>query len=149
MKIVLQRVSEARVEVNGRTVGEIGIGLVILLGIAQGDSESEIDWGVNKICELRIFPDSAEKFNRSLEEVGGSVLVVSQFTLFGDIQKGRRPSFFEAAAPEVAIPLYERFVSGLRNRGITTSTGVFGAKMQVFIVNDGPVTLVIEKKMHN
>lgn len=146
MRIVLQRVSEARVEVEGRVVGEIQKGLLILLGIAQEDSEAEVKWGVNKVCELRVFSDENGKFNLSLEEVGGSALVVSQFTLFGDIQKGRRPSFISAASPEKAIPLYELFVTLLRMRGITTGTGIFGAQMAVHLTNDGPVTLIIDKK---
>lgn len=145
MKIVLQRVTEARVEVEGQVVGEIKHGLLILLGIAQGDTATEIEWGANKICELRIFSDSEGKFNLSLEDVGGSVLVVSQFTLLGDAQKGRRPSFITAASPEIAIPLYEHFVNVLRNRGLTPATGVFGAKMYVHLCNDGPVTLILEK----
>ena len=145
MKIVLQRVTEARVEVDGRVVGEIQHGLMILLGIAQGDTSTDIEWGANKICELRIFSDVDGKLNLSLDDVGGSVLVVSQFTLLGDAQKGRRPSFITAAQPEIAIPLYEHFVTCFRNRGVTTSTGIFGAKMAVHLVNDGPVTLIIEK----
>ncbi|MBL0060526.1 MAG: D-tyrosyl-tRNA(Tyr) deacylase [bacterium] len=145
MKIVLQRVTEARVEVAGRVVGEIQHGLLILLGIAQGDTPIEIEWGANKICELRIFSDVDGKFNLSLDDVGGSVLVVSQFTLLGEAQKGRRPSFITAAPPDTAIPLYEQFVTCLRNRGVTTATGVFGAKMAVYLVNDGPVTLILEK----
>ncbi len=145
MKIILQRVTEARVEVDGRVVGEIQHGLLILLGIAQGDSVTEIEWGANKICELRVFSDADGKFNLSLDDVGGSVLVVSQFTLLGEVQKGRRPSFITAAQPEFAIPLYEQFVTCLRNRGVSTATGIFGAKMAVHLVNDGPVTLIIEK----
>ncbi len=145
MRIVLQRVAHARVEVEGRVVGEIQHGLLILLGIAQGDSPAEVEWGANKICELRIFSDDDGKFNLNLEDVGGSVLVVSQFTLMGDAQKGRRPSFITAAPPEIAIPLYEAFVTCLRNRGVTTATGVFGAKMAVHLVNDGPVTLILER----
>ncbi len=151
MRIVLQRVTEARVEVDGRVVGEIGHGLLILLGIAIGDTEDEITWGVNKVIELRIFSDSDGKFNLNLEDVAGGVLVVSQFTLLGDAQKGRRPSFINAAPPESATPLYELFVTGLRNRGFSVATGVFGAKMAVHLVNDGPVTLILEKnaKMPN
>ena len=145
MRIVLQRVSQAKVEVDERVVGEIGQGLLVFLGIAQGDTLAEIEWGVNKISELRIFSDSDSKFNLSLEDVNGSALVVSQFTLLGDSQKGRRPSFIDAAPPEVAIPLYESFVSLLRNRGVTVATGIFGAKMAVHLVNEGPVTLVLDK----
>lgn len=145
MKIVLQRVTEARVEVDGRVVGEIQHGLMILLGIAQGDTLTEIEWGANKTCELRIFSDVDGKFNMSLDDIGGSVLVVSQFTLLGNAQKGRRPSFIDAAPPEIAVTLYEHFVTCLRNRGVSTATGIFGAKMAVHLVNDGPVTLIIEK----
>jgi D-aminoacyl-tRNA deacylase len=118
---------------------------LILLGIADGDTSAEIEWGVNKICELRIFSDAEGKFNLSLEDVGGSVLVVSQFTLLGDASKGRRPSFVTAAPLALAIPLYEEFVTRLRNRGVSTATGIFGAKMTVNLVNDGPVTLILEK----
>lgn len=145
MRLVVQRVSSARVEIDGRVVGEIRAGLLILLGIGSGDGQDEIEWGVNKVSELRIFSDEQGKFNLSLEDVGGEALVVSQFTLLGDIQKGRRPSFIGAAQPEQAIPLYELFVTLLRNRGITTATGVFGAKMAVHLVNDGPVTIVMDK----
>lgn len=145
MKLVLQRVTRARVVVAGRVVGEIGHGLLILLGVAQGDTRIEMEWGANKIAELRIFSDADGKFNLSLDDVAGAVLVVSQFTLLGDSQKGRRPSFVKAAAPELAVPLYEYFVTVLRNRGITVATGSFGAMMEVELINDGPVTLVLER----
>jgi len=146
MRIVLQRVARAKVTVDNRVVGEIGRGLLILLGVAQGDTAAEIEWGANKIAELRIFSDADGKFNLSLEDVGGSVLVVSQFTLLGDAQKGRRPSFIQAAPPEIAEPLYEHFTTALRNRGITVATGQFGAMMDVELVNDGPVTLVLDRE---
>jgi len=142
---VLQRVSQAKVEVDGKVVGEIAHGLLVLLGIAQADTPKEIEWGVAKISELRIFSDQEGKFNLSLEDVNGAALVVSQFTLLGDAQKGRRPSFIEAAPPEIAIPLYESFVTSLRSRGLTVATGVFGAKMAVHLTNDGPVTLVLDR----
>lgn len=145
MKIVLQRVSEAKVEVEGEVVGEIGHGILILLGIAQNDTPAEIEWGVTKVRELRIFSDDDGKFNLSLEDVGGAALVVSQFTLLGDGQKGRRPSFISAAPPETAIPLYEMFVEKLREAGTTVQTGIFGAKMAVHLVNDGPVTILLER----
>lgn len=145
MKIVLQRVTSARVEVDGSVVGEIDRGLLIFLGIAKGDTLEQIGWGVQKVTELRIFSDEQGKFNLSLAEVGGSALVVSQFTLLGDSQKGRRPSFVQAAPPAEAIPLYEAFVNGLRARNIVTETGIFGAKMDVHLVNDGPVTLILEQ----
>ncbi|MCB1059450.1 MAG: D-tyrosyl-tRNA(Tyr) deacylase [Calditrichaeota bacterium] len=145
MKIVLQRVTEARVEIDGEVVGRINHGLLILLGIAQNDTPSEIEWGVAKVRDLRIFSDSEGKFNLSLDEVSGDALVVSQFTLLGDAQKGRRPSFVSAAPPEVAIPLYELFVRKLREKGTEVQTGLFGAKMAVHLVNDGPVTIILEK----
>lgn len=144
MKLVLQRVTSSRVDVDGKTIGSIGKGLLILLGVAHGDSMAQVAWGVQKASELRIFSDEAGKFNLSLEEVRGSALVVSQFTLLGDARKGRRPSFIDAAPPEQAAQLYEAFVSGLRARGIHTETGSFGAKMDVHLVNDGPVTLILE-----
>ena len=145
MKIVLQRVTEARVEIDGEVVGRINHGLLILLGIAQNDTPSEIEWGVAKVRDLRIFSDSEGKFNLSLDEVSGDALVVSQFTLLGDAQKGRRPSFVSAAPPEVAIPLYELFVRKLREKGTEVQTGLFGAKMAVHLDNDGPVTIILEK----
>ncbi|MCB9366615.1 MAG: D-tyrosyl-tRNA(Tyr) deacylase [Calditrichaeota bacterium] len=145
MKMVLQRVASARVEVDGAVVGAIGQGLLVLLGIAEGDSEADIRWGVEKVRELRIFSDSEGKFNLSLSEIGGEALVVSQFTLLGDARKGRRPSFAKAARPEEATPLYDLFVELLRQGGTKTETGIFGARMQVHLVNDGPVTLVVEK----
>lgn len=145
MKIVLQRVSEAKVNVDGQVVGKIAQGVLILLGIAQQDTSAEIEWGVTKVRDLRIFSDRDGKFNLSLKDVGGAALVVSQFTLLGDAQKGRRPSFISAAPPELAIPLYEQFVSKLREAGTEVQTGVFGAKMAVQLVNDGPVTIILEK----
>ncbi len=145
MKIVLQRVTSAKVVVESEVVGAIEHGLLILLGIAETDADEHVNWAVQKVCELRIFSDSEGKFNLSLEDVGGAAMVVSQFTLLGDAHKGRRPSFIKAARPEVAIPLYEKFVERLRGRGIKTETGRFGSKMDVHLANDGPVTLIIEK----
>jgi len=146
VRVVLQRVSRAEVRVGGRTVGSIGRGHLVLLGIAQGDGTDEVEWMADKIVGLRIFADDEGKMNRSLEDVAGDVLVVSQFTLLGDVRKGRRPSFIGAAAPEEAVPLYDRFVDTLRARVRgRIETGEFGAMMDVELVNDGPVTLVIER----
>jgi D-tyrosyl-tRNA(Tyr) deacylase len=145
MRALLQRVSSARVTVNGRTTGQIDQGYVILLGVTHNDTEAEADWLANKIAGLRLFEDAEGKMNFSLFDVEGSVLVVSQFTLYGDVRKGRRPSFTDAARPERAEPLVDYFCHKLRQRGLTVATGVFGAIMQVEIHNDGPVTLMIEK----
>jgi D-aminoacyl-tRNA deacylase len=145
MRIVLQRVTRARVTVAGRITGEIGAGLLLLAGFRDDDAEETLQWMSDKVIGLRIFPDDEGKMNRSVEEAGGAMLVVSQFTLYGDARKGRRPSFVEAARPEIAIPLYERFVELLRARGLRVETGEFGAMMDVELVNDGPVTLVLER----
>jgi D-tyrosyl-tRNA(Tyr) deacylase len=145
MRLVLQRVSRARVTVDGRVTGEIGAGLLLLVGFTHGDAEAALRWMAEKVLGLRIFPDDQGKMNRSVEEVGGALLVVSQFTLYGDASRGRRPSFVTAARPEVAIPLYERFVEILRESGRSVGTGEFGAMMDVELVNDGPVTLVLER----
>jgi len=146
MRVVLQRVSEARVTISGEVVGEIGTGLLLFVGFTDGDSEDELAWMADKIRGLRIFSDQEGKMNRSLADVGGDLLVVSQFTLYGDTRKGRRPSFVHAAAPEVAIPLYERFLD-LLGRGAPgrVESGEFGAMMDVALVNAGPVTLVLER----
>lgn len=145
MRIVLQRVARARVTVEGRVTGEIGRGLLLLAGFTDGDSEDALAWMADKVVGLRIFPDDDGKMNRSVQEVGGGLLVVSQFTLYGDTRKGRRPSFVDAARPEIAIPLYERFVELLRATGLSVGTGEFGAMMEVELVNDGPVTLILER----
>ncbi len=145
MRIVLQRVSRARVTVEGRTTGEIGRGLLLLVGFTEGDGEEALAWMADKVVGLRIFPDDQGKMNRSVLEVGGGLLVISQFTLYGDTRKGRRPSFVDAARPEIAIPLYERFVQLLRATGLPVGTGEFGAMMDVELVNDGPVTLILER----
>lgn len=145
MRLVLQRVSSARVRVDDRVAGEIGEGLLLLVGFTHGDTVEQLTWMAEKVAGLRIFRDDDGKMNRSLEEIGGSALVVSQFTLYGDAQKGRRPSFVRAARPETAIPLYDRFVLELRARGVPVQTGEFGAMMQVELVNDGPVTLFLER----
>jgi len=148
MRVILQRVSEAGVRVAGETVGEIGTGLLILLGIEVADSPDDVEWLVRKICQLRLFEDDAGKMNRSLLDVGGSALVVSQFTLHARVKKGTRPSFDKAAKPEQALPLYGEFVTALEGslgEGCV-ATGVFGAMMEVQLINDGPVTISIDSK---
>jgi D-tyrosyl-tRNA(Tyr) deacylase len=150
MRVVVQRVSRGEVrvrEVGGdvRTSGRIARGYVLLVGFTHTDTDAQAAWMAEKIVGLRLFADAEEKMNLALGDVGGSVLVVSQFTLYGDAQKGRRPSFIDAARPEVAIPLYERFVALLRERGVMVETGEFGAMMDVELVNDGPVTLWLER----
>ncbi len=145
MRVVLQRVSGARVTVEDRVTGEIGRGLLLLVGFTDGDGEDALRWMAEKVVGLRIFPDREGKMNRSVEEVGGGLLVVSQFTLYGDARKGRRPSFVEAARPETAIPLYDRFVALLRETGLPLGTGEFGAMMEVELRNEGPVTLILER----
>ena len=145
MRIVLQRVSRARVTVDQRVTGEIGPGLLLLVGFTEGDGDDALAWMADKVAGLRIFADGEGKMNRSVQEVGGGLLVVSQFTLYGDTRKGRRPSFVDAARPEIAIPLYERFLELLRATGLPVRTGEFGAMMQVELVNDGPVTLILER----
>ena len=144
MRIVLQRVSEASVQVAGETVGSIGCGLLLLLGITRADTTSEADVLAAKIAGLRIFPDEEGKMNRSVKDAAGSILVVSQFTLYGDTRKGRRPGFDAAAPPERARTLYEYFVGRLRAEGLEVSTGVFQATMRVKLINDGPVTFIVE-----
>jgi D-aminoacyl-tRNA deacylase len=147
MRVVLQRVSRAEVRIEGRVVGSIGVGFVVLVGFTAADTEATLDWMAEKILGLRLFADAAGKMNLDLDEVQGALLVVSQFTLYGDARKGRRPSFLDAAPPPVAMPLYERFVALLRERsgGSKVETGEFGAMMDVELVNDGPVTLLLEK----
>lgn len=144
MRAVVQRVRAARVEVEGETVGEIGRGFLVLLGVAKGDTAREAEWMAQKIPGLRLFEDPEGKMNLSLEEVGGAILIVSQFTLLGDCRKGRRPSFTEAAPPEEADRLYQLVVGKLRANGVRVETGVFQAHMQVHLTNDGPVTLLID-----
>ena len=145
MRLVLQRVSRASVTIDGRVAGAIGRGYCLLVGFTHSDTPDQVTWMADKIAGLRIFADADDKMNLSLGEVEGAVLVVSQFTLYGDASKGRRPSFVDAARPETAIPLYERFIAELRGRGLQVETGEFGARMQVELVNDGPVTLVLER----
>jgi len=143
MRAVCQRVSEARVRVGGETVAEIGPGLCVLVGVSRGDGPSEAARLAGKVARLRIFEDEAGRFDRSLLDVGGGALVVSQFTLLADTAKGNRPSFTEAAPPEEAEPLYDRFCTGLESLGVRVARGVFGARMAVELVNDGPVTIVL------
>ena len=145
MRIVLERVSEAWVRVEGKEVARIGPGYLLLVGISKHDEQEELAFWARKIPELRLFPDKQGKFDRSLRDVGGEILCVSQFTLFGDCRKGRRPSFGEAAPGPEAQQLFDRFVELLRGQGIPVKTGVFGAHMEVGLVNDGPVTLILER----
>jgi D-tyrosyl-tRNA(Tyr) deacylase len=145
MRAVVQRVTEGSVTIDDRVVGQIGQGLVILLGVREGDTEAEAQWLADKIANLRIFGDDAGKFNRSALEVGAAALVISQFTLYGDTRKGRRPSFIQAARPEIAEPLCDRFAAFLAEAGLSVQTGEFGAYMLVKIFNDGPVTIILEK----
>jgi len=144
MRALLQRVTQARVEVDGTVTGEIGSGLLVLLGVAKDDSEADAEFLVEKIVNLRVFADQDHKMNRSLLDTGGALLVVSQFTLYGDCRKGRRPGFDLAAPAEQARTLYERFVAEARTTGVRVETGVFQATMAVSLTNDGPVTLLIE-----
>lgn len=144
MRAVVQRVSQARVTVAGEVTGEIGAGLLVLLGVAREDTEAEARWLVDKVLGLRIFEDANGKMNLSVTETGGALLVVSQFTLYGDTRKGRRPSFDRAARPELAKQLYERFVELARERGVQVETGIFQAMMDVSLTNAGPVTLICE-----
>lgn len=146
MRAVVQRVTRAEVRVDGAVTGQIEKGLVVLLGVGRGDTEAEAAWMIDKIAGMRIFADDAGKMNLSLEDIGGGLLVVSQFTLYGDTRKGRRPSFIDAAPPEVASALYDDFVELARARGLQVGTGVFQAMMEVDLVNDGPVTLIVESR---
>lgn len=145
MRVVLQRVSRASVAIDGRIAGAVDRGFCLLVGLTHGDTDATVDWMAEKVAGLRLFSDAQGKMNLGLEDVGGAVLVISQFTLYGDTAKGRRPSFVDAARPEHAIPLYERFVAALRGRGLEVATGEFGANMLVEILNDGPVTLILER----
>lgn len=146
MRAVVQRVSEASVRVDGRTTGRIGPGVLVLLGVGRGDADADADVLADKVANLRIFPDDAGQMNRSVLETGGAVLVVSQFTLYGDARKGRRPSFIDAAPPDEANRLYERFVSRVRAAGLAAETGVFQAMMDVSLVNHGPVTILLDSR---
>ncbi len=144
MRIILQRVASASVRVSGEVVASIGPGVCLLVGVSPADTEVEVETAVAKVSGLRIFPDSDGKMNRSVEDAAGEVMVVSQFTLYGDLRRGRRPSFTDAAPPEVAEPIIAELVEGFRSRGLATSEGVFGARMEVELVNDGPVTFSLE-----
>jgi D-tyrosyl-tRNA(Tyr) deacylase len=146
MRAVLQRVRRARVTVGEEVVGDIGVGLLVLLGVSREDSEEDAIKLAQKAVSLRLFADADDKMNLSVADVSGSVLVVSQFTLYGDCRKGRRPSFVDAAPPEIAMPLYEAFINGIKAEGIPTATGRFGAMMHVELVNDGPVTIILDTK---
>lgn len=146
MKIVLQRVAEASVTVDGEVVGAIGHGLLLLVGFSEEDTEKDLRYLAEKVVHLRIFEDENGKMNHSLLDVGGSILSISQFTLYGDTRKGRRPNFMKAAKPDIAQPLYEKFNDILREYGVTVETGVFGAFMKVSLLNDGPVTLILESE---
>ncbi|MGQ9917240.1 MAG: D-aminoacyl-tRNA deacylase [Bryobacteraceae bacterium] len=146
MRAVIQRVSSASVTVDGRVEGRIGAGLLVLLGVGRGDTERDAEALARKIVELRVFQDEAGKMNLSVRDTGGSLLVVSQFTLYGDTRKGRRPSFDQAAPPEEARRLYERFVQAVRAEGVAVETGVFQAMMSVSLVNEGPVTFLVESR---
>jgi D-aminoacyl-tRNA deacylase len=149
MRIIIQRVKSSQVEIAGVVVGKIGRGLNLLVGIADNDTEAELDWMVKKCLDLRLFPDTEnnnEPWKKSVLEIGGELLVISQFTLYGDCRKGRRPSFSRAASPEPAQQLYQQFVEKLRKSNLRVETGEFGAMMQVSIENDGPVTLILEQE---
>jgi len=145
MRVVLQRVSRASVTIDGQVAGAIARGFCLLVGFTHGDTAAQVDWMAEKVVGLRLFPDGEGKMNLGLAETGGALLVISQFTLYADAAKGRRPSFIDAARPEVAIPLYQRFVDQLRQRSLEVATGEFGAEMQVEIHNDGPVTLILDR----
>jgi D-tyrosyl-tRNA(Tyr) deacylase len=145
VRAVVQRVSRASVTISGRRAGAIERGLLVLLGVGKQDTMEQATWMADKIAGLRVFADDDGKMNRDLAAAGGALLVVSQFTLYGDATKGRRPSFVDAAPPELAIPLYQAFIAALRGRGLTVATGEFGAMMDVELVNDGPVTLILER----
>lgn len=145
MRLLLQRVSRAEVRIEGKTVGKVGRGFCLLVGFTHDDGAEEVEWMADKVIGLRLFGDEEGKMNLALEDVSGELLVVSQFTLYGDARKGRRPSFIDAARPEAAEALYELFVERLRARGVHVETGEFGAMMEVDLVNDGPVTLWLER----
>lgn len=145
MKILIQRVTQASVEVDKKTVGSIGVGVLVFIGITHSDTSSQAAWLANKLIHLRIFEDAHQKINQSLIDRKASALIVSQFTLYADCESGRRPSFTQAAPPEIAQPLYEQFIQEVRGSGIPVQTGVFGAEMKVSLINDGPVTLMLER----
>lgn len=146
MRLVIQRVTEARVEINGEIIGSIGTGMVILVGISQEDTEDDVIYLVRKVRNMRIFEDSQGKMNLSIDQVRGSVLSISQFTLYADTKKGNRPSFVNAAKPDQSAPLYKKFNEGLSSEGINVERGIFGEDMKVSLLNDGPVTIIIDSK---
>lgn len=146
MRAVVQRVDKASVEVEGKIVGEINKGLLVLLGVGAEDNEKDLDYLVEKIIGLRVFQDENDKMNLSLMDVNGELLVVSQFTLYGDARKGKRPSFSSSAAPDIGNKYYEEFVNKARDLGVKTETGIFGADMKVNLINDGPVTILLDSK---
>ena len=146
MRAVVQKVTSSKVTVDEEVVGQIGSGLLVLLGVTHDDTSKDVDYMIDKITNLRIFEDENGKMNLSLKDVGGEILAVSQFTLYGDCRRGRRPSFSEAARPEVANPLYEEFVKKVKDQGINVGTGKFGAHMMVDLTNDGPVTILLESR---
>lgn len=146
MKVILQRVTQSSVAVSGQIIGEIGRGINLLVGISKNDSADDIKWMTDKCLALRVFPDETGRMTKSIRDIGGHILVISQFTLYGDCRKGRRPSYDRAATPAVAEKLYDQFVSILHDSGLTVETGRFGALMQVEINNDGPVTLILERE---
>lgn len=146
MRIVLQRVKEASVTVDQKIIGQIKQGFLLLVGVTHEDTIDQVNWLADKIAGLRVFEDEEERMNRSLQDVDGQILSVSQFTLYGDVKKGRRPAFTEAAKPDVANELYEAFNERLRAQGLTVETGQFGAMMDIALINDGPVTLILEKE---
>lgn len=146
MRAVIQRVSSASVSVDGNSIGQIGPGFLVLLGITTDDSQDDVVFLATKVCGLRVFEDADGKMNRSIADTGGAMLIVSQFTLYGDCRQGRRPSFIAAARPEVAQPLYQSFIAEIRGQGIPVETGQFQAQMAVHLVNDGPVTLLLDSR---
>ena len=146
MRLVIQKVSQSNVKVDGKIVGEIGKGYMVLVGITEGDDEKIVDKMVDKLVNLRIFEDTENKMNLSLIDIGGSILSISQFTLYANCKKGRRPSFLDAAKPEISKPLYEYFNQALENVGVHTETGIFGAMMKVSLINDGPTTIILDSK---
>lgn len=149
MKALIQRVTQASVEINGEIVGNIGPGVLVFIGITHGDTASQARWLANKLINLRIFEDAQGKLNRSLIDQKGSALIISQFTLYADCSGGRRPSFIQAAPPEIANPLYEQFIAEVGKSGISTATGIFGAEMKVSLINDGPITIMLERSTHD
>lgn len=144
MRVVVQRVTSASVSVENNITGKIGKGLLVFLGITHTDNEKDVKWIVDKISGLRIFSDENGKMNRSIEDINGEILLVSQFTLYGDAKKGKRPSFVNAAKPDLAIPLYEKVIEAIKGKNINIATGIFGADMKVELLNDGPVTIIVD-----